>query len=60
MRLPESDPVVFAKFASSVTGPAAVVELPSEAVDYEAELVVVIGNAPTASPVRTRGHTSPA
>jgi 2-keto-4-pentenoate hydratase/2-oxohepta-3-ene-1,7-dioic acid hydratase in catechol pathway len=41
--LPESDPVVFAKFSSSVTGPAAVVELPSEAVDYEAELVVVIG-----------------
>lgn len=41
--VPESDPVVFAKFASSVTGPAAVVELPSEAVDYEAELVVVIG-----------------
>jgi 2,4-diketo-3-deoxy-L-fuconate hydrolase len=40
---PESDPVVFAKFPSSVTGPAAVVELPSEAVDYEAELVVVIG-----------------
>ncbi len=43
LALPESDPVVFAKFASSVTGPAAVVELPSEAVDYEAELVVVIG-----------------
>jgi 2-keto-4-pentenoate hydratase/2-oxohepta-3-ene-1,7-dioic acid hydratase in catechol pathway len=41
--VPESDPVVFAKFASSVTGPAAVVELPSAAVDYEAELVVVIG-----------------
>ncbi len=41
--LPESDPLVFAKFPSSITGPAAVVELPSEAVDYEAELVVVIG-----------------
>jgi 2,4-didehydro-3-deoxy-L-rhamnonate hydrolase len=40
---PDSDPVVFAKFQSSVTGPAATVELPSEAVDYEAELVVVIG-----------------
>ena len=40
---PESDPVVFAKFPSSVTGPTAVVELPSDAVDYEAELVVVIG-----------------
>jgi 2-keto-4-pentenoate hydratase/2-oxohepta-3-ene-1,7-dioic acid hydratase in catechol pathway len=40
---PESDPVVFAKYPSSVTGPAAAVELPSESVDYEAELVVVIG-----------------
>ena len=35
--------MVFAKFPSSVTGPTAVVELPSDAVDYEAELVVVIG-----------------
>ena len=43
LALPESDPIVFAKFASSVTGPATVVELPSETVDYEAELVVVIG-----------------
>jgi len=43
LALPDSDPVVFAKFASSVTGPATVVELPSETVDYEAELVVVIG-----------------
>src|SRR5271154_1037976 len=41
--LPEGDPVVFAKFVSSITGPAATVELPSGAVDYEAELVVVIG-----------------
>jgi 2,4-didehydro-3-deoxy-L-rhamnonate hydrolase len=40
---PESDPVVFAKFQSSVTGPAATVRLPSAAVDFEAELVVVIG-----------------
>ena len=45
--LPESDPVVFAKFPASVTGPGAEVELPSGAVDYEAELVVVIG---------TKGH----
>ncbi|MGH3284580.1 MAG: fumarylacetoacetate hydrolase family protein [Streptosporangiaceae bacterium] len=43
LRTPDSDPVVFAKFPSSITGPAAIVELPSEAVDYEAELVVVIG-----------------
>ncbi len=43
LALPEGSPVVFAKFASSIAGPGAVVELPSQAVDYEAELVVVIG-----------------
>jgi 2-keto-4-pentenoate hydratase/2-oxohepta-3-ene-1,7-dioic acid hydratase in catechol pathway len=43
MALPEGDPVVFAKFPSSITGPFSEVELPSEAVDFEAELVVVIG-----------------
>lgn len=43
LELPTTDPVVFAKFPSSVVGPAAVVELPSDAVDFEAELVVVIG-----------------
>jgi 2,4-diketo-3-deoxy-L-fuconate hydrolase len=43
LALPESDPVVFAKFPASVTGPGAEVELPSDAVDYEAELVVVVG-----------------
>jgi len=40
--LPEGHPVVFAKFPASVTGPHASVELPSNAVDFEAELVVVI------------------
>lgn len=40
--LPES-PVVFTKFASSVTGPDADVRLPGETVDWEAELVIVIG-----------------
>ncbi|MCQ2001011.1 fumarylacetoacetate hydrolase family protein [Arthrobacter zhaoxinii] len=34
---------VFTKFQSSIAGPRAVVELPSEAVDYEVELVAVIG-----------------
>lgn len=34
---------VFTKFQSSLAGPHAVVELPSDAVDYETELVVVIG-----------------
>jgi len=43
LTLPEGHPVVFAKFASSIAGPGAVVQLPSQAVDYEAELVVVIG-----------------
>lgn len=43
LAIPDTDPVVFAKFPSSITGPAAVVTLPSDAVDYEAELVVVIG-----------------
>jgi 2,4-didehydro-3-deoxy-L-rhamnonate hydrolase len=38
-----TDPVVFTKFPSSLTGARADVELPSEAVDYEVELVVVLG-----------------
>lgn len=40
--LPES-PVVFTKFASSVAGPDIDVHLPGETVDWEAELVIVIG-----------------
>lgn len=36
-------PVVFTKFASSVTGPVTDVRLPGATVDWEAELVVVIG-----------------
>lgn len=36
-------PMVFTKFPASVTGPFAVVELPVGSVDYEVELVVVIG-----------------
>ena len=35
--------VVFTKFASALAGPNATVELPSDQVDYETELVVVIG-----------------
>lgn len=38
-----SQPLVFTKFASSITGPDAVVVLSGERVDWEAELVVVIG-----------------
>ena len=35
--------VVFTKFPSSIAAPNAVVELPSDDVDYETELVIVIG-----------------
>jgi len=36
-------PMVFTKFPASVTGPYGDIALPSDAVDYEAELVAVIG-----------------
>jgi 2-keto-4-pentenoate hydratase/2-oxohepta-3-ene-1,7-dioic acid hydratase in catechol pathway len=42
MAIPES-PMVFTKFPSSITGPNREIRLPAGAVDYEAELVVVIG-----------------
>ncbi|MDO9396455.1 MAG: fumarylacetoacetate hydrolase family protein [Herbiconiux sp.] len=42
LELPEH-PLVFTKFASSLTGPDAVVRLSGARVDWEAELVVVIG-----------------
>lgn len=41
--LPEH-PVVFTKFASSVTGPDVDVHLPGDTVDWESELVIVIGS----------------
>ncbi|WP_338892205.1 fumarylacetoacetate hydrolase family protein [Rhodococcus sovatensis] len=37
------NPVIFTKFASSITGPESSVELPSKSVDWEVELVVVLG-----------------
>jgi 2-keto-4-pentenoate hydratase/2-oxohepta-3-ene-1,7-dioic acid hydratase in catechol pathway len=40
---PDSMPVTFTKFPSSIVGPGAVVELPEGHVDWEVELVVVIG-----------------
>lgn len=40
-----ADITVFTKFASCLTGPFATVELPSGHVDYEVELVLVIGRA---------------
>ena len=42
LAIPEH-PVVFTKFQSSLTGPDATVVLPSDGVDWEVELVVVIG-----------------
>jgi 2,4-didehydro-3-deoxy-L-rhamnonate hydrolase len=42
--LPAPDvPVVFTKYPTSITGPSATVTLPSQYVDWEAELVAVIG-----------------
>jgi 2-keto-4-pentenoate hydratase/2-oxohepta-3-ene-1,7-dioic acid hydratase in catechol pathway len=38
-----TSPMVFTKFASSIAGPRATVALPTNSVDYEAELVVVVG-----------------
>ena len=43
MDLPTDSLVVFTKFPSSATGPFAEIELPPGSVDYETELVVVIG-----------------
>jgi 2-keto-4-pentenoate hydratase/2-oxohepta-3-ene-1,7-dioic acid hydratase in catechol pathway len=40
---PGENPMVFTKFPSSITGPSGDIPLPAGAVDYEAELVVVIG-----------------
>ena len=42
MELPEN-PLVFTKFPSCIVGPTANVEMRSDGVDYEGELVVVIG-----------------
>lgn len=42
LEIPET-PMVFTKFASSITGPYSEIMMPPGAVDWEAELVVVIG-----------------
>ncbi|KAA9105052.1 fumarylacetoacetate hydrolase family protein [Microbacterium rhizomatis] len=57
-----SHPVVFTKFASAVTGPDADVRLPGDTVDWEVELVVVIGAGGRSIPVdeareRIAGYT---
>lgn len=38
-------PVIFTKFVSSLTGPVTTVELPEGSVDWEVELVAVVGTA---------------
>ncbi|MGV9350232.1 fumarylacetoacetate hydrolase family protein [Streptomyces spiralis] len=38
-----AEPTVFTKFPTAITGPSAVIDLPASTVDWEAELVVVIG-----------------
>lgn len=50
MAIPEH-PVVFTKFQSSLVGPGATVVLPSDGIDWEVELVVVIGRTAHQVPV---------
>ncbi|MFG1648214.1 fumarylacetoacetate hydrolase family protein [Amycolatopsis sp. NPDC049252] len=40
---PPADPLVFTKFPSCITGPDTTVELPGDRVDWEVELVAVVG-----------------
>lgn len=47
--IPDAPPV-FTKFPTCTTGPTATVELPSAGVDYEVELVVVIGKTAVGVP----------
>ncbi len=42
MAIPEQ-PMIFTKFSSSIAGPGATIVLPADTVDWEVELVVVIG-----------------
>lgn len=43
MESEKTTPMIFTKFASSITGPQGELELPPGFVDYEAELVAVVG-----------------
>ena len=54
-----AEPAVFTKFVSSITGPHTTVALPASTVDWEVELVAVIGRWPTASTRAEPGTTSP-
>ena len=51
-----SEPICFSKFSSTIIGPDATIELPaaSKQVDYEAELVAVIGKRGRTSLLRRR------
>ena len=56
-----TEPVCFSKFSSAVIGPETAIELPptSHKVDYEAELVVVIGKAGRDIPIeKAREHVA--
>ncbi len=56
-----AEPVCFSKFSSAVIGPESAIELPptSQQVDYEAELVVVIGQAGRDIPLeKAREHVA--
>jgi 2-keto-4-pentenoate hydratase/2-oxohepta-3-ene-1,7-dioic acid hydratase in catechol pathway len=60
---PPPAPLIFAKWPSSVVGPGAEIRWDpahTAKVDYEAELAVVIGRAPAASPRRTPSTASSA
>ncbi|WP_063047028.1 fumarylacetoacetate hydrolase family protein [Nocardia pseudovaccinii] len=48
---PPATPVVFTKFPASITGPYAEIVLPSDTVDFEVELVAVIGRRARNVPV---------
>jgi len=50
---PPTSPVVFTKFVSSFVGPAGDVALPSDSVDWEVELVAVIGRTASRIPSGT-------
>ena len=52
-------PPTFTKFPTCLTGPDATVVLPSEFVDWEVELVLVIGRLAYEVPRATAGRTSP-
>ena len=58
MAVPEV-PATFTKFPASLSGPFDDIEIIGDAIDWEVELVAVIGREPTGSTRPMRGHTSP-